>query len=464
MEQKLSTQMAKLTVPGMGSDHCAGIVKASLKRLDGVSEITTSIATHRVEASYDTDKLTLQDISAAVEKAGYDVASASNAGANPVFQLIVPGMGSDHCAGIVRESLQRLNGVTKINTSIANHKVRVEVEQGGPTATQLRQAVEKAGYDVAEVASEMDDSDSGKDAEIEDAYLKQAIKRLWIAGIPTTLIMLLMIPHMFWQPVPGYLAIIAVLAFPVVFLYGGAATHKSTWRSLTNGTFNMDVLISMGSLPPYLIGLAGFFVTMTSFMEMAATIMTFHLLGRYLEAKAKGRASQAIRKLLTLGAKTARVEREGEEQEVSIRDLQPGDIMVIRPGDKVPTDGEVIEGESHLDESIATGESVPVYKAPGDTVIGATINKEGRLRVKATKVGGDTFLSQVIKLVEQAQGSRVPIQEFADRMTGRFVPIVILIAVASFLVWYLAADGLRPILEWGETFLPWVDPDRKSVV
>lgn len=464
MEQKLSTQMAKLTVPGMGSDHCAGIVKASLKRLDGVSEITTSIATHRVEASYDTDKLTLQDISAAVEKAGYDVASASNAGANPVFQLIVPGMGSDHCAGIVRESLQRLNGVAKINTSIANHKVRVEVEQGGPTATQLRQAVEKAGYDVAEVASEMDDSDSGKDAEIEDAYLKQAIKRLWIAGIPTTLIMSLMIPHMFWQPVPGYLAIIAVLAFPVVFLYGGAATHKSTWRSLTNGTFNMDVLISMGSLPPYLIGLAGFFVTMTSFMEMAATIMTFHLLGRYLEAKAKGRASQAIRKLLTLGAKTARVEREGEEQEVSIRDLQPGDIMVIRPGDKVPTDGEVIEGESHLDESIATGESVPVYKAPGDTVIGATINKEGRLRVKATKVGGDTFLSQVIKLVEQAQGSRVPIQEFADRMTGRFVPIVILIAVASFLVWYLAADGLRPILEWGETFLPWVDPTASKPV
>ncbi len=464
MEQKLSTQMAKLTVPGMGSDHCAGIVKASLKRLDGVSEITTSIATHRVEASYDTDKLTLQDISAAVEKAGYDVASASNSGANPVFQLIVPGMGSDHCAGIVRESLQRLNGVAKINTSIANHKVRVEVEQGGPTATQLRRAVEKAGYDVAEVASEMDDSDSGKDAEIEDAYLKQAIKRLWIAGIPTTLIMLLMIPHMFWQPVPGYLAIIAVLAFPVVFLYGGAATHKSTWRSLTNGTFNMDVLISMGSLPPYLIGLAGFFVTMTSFMEMAATIMTFHLLGRYLEAKAKGRASQAIRKLLTLGAKTARVERKGEEQEVSIRDLQPGDIMVIRPGDKVPTDGEVIEGESHLDESIATGESVPVYKAPGDTVIGATINKEGRLRVKATKVGGDTFLSQVIKLVEQAQGSRVPIQEFADRMTGRFVPIVILIAVASFLVWYLAADGLRPILEWGETFLPWVDPTASKPV
>jgi Cu+-exporting ATPase len=458
IESKLTTAVAKLTVPGMGSDHCAGIVKTSLKRLDGMGNITTNIAVHRVEANYNPDKLILSDIRTAVEKAGYDVASASNSEAGKGVQLIVPGMGSDHCAGIVRESVQRLDGIAHISTSIASHKVHIELAEGGPTAEQLKEAVEKAGYDVAQVSYEADDDDAGKDADIEGAYLSQALKRLWIAGIPTTLIMLLMIPHMFWQPIPGYLSIVAVLAFPVVFLYGGAATHKSTWRSLTNRTFNMDVLISMGSVPPYLIGLAGFFVTMTSFIEMAATIMTFHMLGRYLEAKAKGRASQAIRKLLTLGAKTARVERDGQEQEVPVKELQPGDIMVIRPGDKVPTDGEVVEGESHLDESIATGESVPGYKAPGDTVIGATINKEGRLRVKATKVGGDTFLSQVIKLVEQAQGSRVPIQEFADRMTGRFVPVVIMIALASFAVWFVAADYLRPILVWGAGFLPWVDP------
>lgn len=388
-ESKKTTSMARLTVPGMGSDHCAGIVKTSLQRLDGMGEIHTNIAAHRVEASYDPDKLTLDEIGSAVEK---------------------------------------------------------------------------AGYDVAQISSLADESDSAKDADIENAYLSQALKRLWIAGIPTTLIMLLMIPHMFWQPIPSYLFIVALLAFPVVFLYGGAATHKSTWRSLTNRTFNMDVLISMGSVPPFLIGLAGFFVTMTSFIEMAATIMTFHMLGRYLEAKAKGRASQAIRKLFTLGAKTARVERDGQEQEVPIKELQPGDIMVIRPGDKVPTDGEVMEGESHLDESIATGESIPVYKEAGDSVIGATINKEGRLRVKATKVGGDTFLSQVIKLVEQAQGSRVPIQEFADRMTGRFVPAVLLIALASFFVWLFAADSLRPILVWGAGFLPWVDPTATTPV
>lgn len=184
----------------------------------------------------------------------------------------------------------------------------------------------------------------------------------------------------------------------------------------------------------------------------------------FLEAKAKGKASEAIRKLLTLGAKTARVEREGEEVEIPVKDLAPGDIMIVRPGDKVPTDGEVVDGESHLDESIATGESVPVYKSTGDTVIGATINKEGRLRVKATRVGGDTFLAQVVKLIDEAQGSRVPIQEFADRMTGRFVPLVLVIALGSLVVWLFAGDTLRPILEWGAAFLPWVDPTAVTPV
>ncbi|QOR38175.1 heavy metal translocating P-type ATPase [Billgrantia diversa] len=377
--------------------------------------------------------------------------------------LTVPGMGSDHCAGIVRTTLQRLNGVEEIQTNIANHHVSVSVDPNGPDGDVLKKAVEGAGYDVAAVNGQAEE-DGEADAAIEEGYLSQARKRLWIAGVPTTLIMLLMVPHMFWQPIPGYLAIVALLAFPVVFLHGGAATHRSSWRSLKNGTFNMDVLISMGSLPPYLIGLIGFVYPMTSFIEMAATIMTFHLLGRYLEALAKGRASQAIRRLLTLGAKTARVERDGAEVEVPVKELEPGDIMIVRPGDKIPTDGEVIDGESHLDESIATGESIPVYKGTGDSVIGATINKEGRLRVKATRVGGDTFLSQVVRLIDQAQGSRVPIQEFADRMTGRFVPVVLGISLASLVAWLLFPDALRPVLDWGANFLPWVNPDAATPV
>ncbi|WP_114417681.1 heavy metal translocating P-type ATPase [Marinospirillum perlucidum] len=381
--------------------------------------------------------------------------------ATQIIELIVPGMGSNHCAGIVSKTLHRLEGVESLDVNIARHQVKVTVKVDGPDQEQLREAVEGAGYDVASVKAEGDDSEQS-DEEIEASYLSQARQRLWIAAIPTTLIMLLMLPHMFWQPLPGYLLVIAVLAFPVVFLFGGAATHKASWRSLKNGTFNMDVLISMGSLPPYLLGLLGFIFPMTSFIEMAATIMTFHLLGRYLEALAKGRASQAIKKLMNMGAKTARVERDGKEVEVPVKELQPGDILVVRPGDKVPTDGEVIEGESHLDESLATGESLPVYKAVGDSVIGATLNKEGRLRIKATRVGKDTFLSQVVKLIDQAQGARVPIQEFADRMTGRFVPLVIIIALLSLVGWWLFADALRPILFWGEGFLPWVNAETTA--
>ncbi|MDX5364296.1 MAG: heavy metal translocating P-type ATPase [Pseudazoarcus pumilus] len=371
--------------------------------------------------------------------------------------LIVPGMGSDHCAGLVSESIRRLDGVGRIETSIASHRVNVEFDAATTAPEAIRHAVERAGYDVDSVQTH------GKDAAVsetasEERYLALASKRLWIAAVPTTLIMLLMVPHMFWQPVPGYLAIVALLAFPVVFTCGGLATHRSAWRSLTNRTANMDVLISLGSLPPYLIGLLGFFYPMTSFIEMAATIMTFHLLGRYLETRAKGRASQAIRKLVTLGAKTATVVRDGAEVEVAVAELQIGDVMIVRPGAKVPTDGEIVDGASHLDESIATGESVPVEKGPGDAVIGATINKEGVLRVRATRVGADTFLAQVIRLVEQAQGSKVPIQEFADRVTGRFVPAVILVSLASFVLWLVFFDTLRPVLDWGASFLPWVDP------
>lgn len=373
-----------------------------------------------------------------------------------VVQLVVPGMGSDHCAGLVSTSIERLAGISDISTNIANHKVTIRYDPVMVSVETIRDAVERAGYEVAGVSENR--AHTAADEAVEERYLDQAWKRLWFAAIPTTLIMVLMMVHMIWIPVPAYLAIVAVLAFPVVFLKGGWATHRSSWRSLTNRTANMDVLISMGSLPPYLIGLVGFVYPMTSFIEMASTIMTFHMLGRYLETRAKGRASQAIKKLLKLGAKTASVLRNGQESEVPVAELQVGDIMVVRPGAKVPTDGEIVEGNSHLDESIATGESVPVEKGPGDTVIGATINKEGMLQIRATRVGADTFLSQVIRLVEQAQGSKVPIQEFADKVTAKFVPAVILISLASLVAWLLFADALRPILYWGAEFLPWVDP------
>ena len=456
---------ATLTIPGMGSDHCAGIVKTSLSRLEGVGEIRTSIASHRAEVAFDPSRVDAAALRKAVERAGYEVdavAEVARSGATEV-RLIVPGMGSDHCAGIVSESIRRLPGIADVSTSIASHRVRVRFDGTQTDAQAIRKAVESAGYEVDAV--ETATSRRAPEAEgSEDRYLAQAWSRLWFAAIPASLIMLIMVPHMFWQPIPGYLLIVALLAFPVVFLRGGWATHVSAWRSLTNRTANMDVLISMGSLPPYLIGLIGFVYPMTSFIEMAATIMTFHLLGRYLETRAKGRASQAIKRLITMGAKTATVLRDGAEVEMPVSELDVGDVMLVRPGAKVPTDGEIVDGNSHLDESIATGESVPIEKGPGDTVIGATINKEGLLKVRATRVGADTFLAQVIRLVEEAQGSKVPIQEFADRVTGRFVPAVLVVSLASFAMWLVFGESLRPVLDWGAGFLPWVNPELSPLM
>ena len=457
----------QIMVPGMGSNHCAGLITASIERLPGISALTTNIANHRVSVEFDASHTSGEEIRQAIEKAGYDVsgvtATASQSGGEVV--LTVPGMGSDHCAGLVSSSIKRLQGISDIGTNIANHRVTVRFDPAKASVEAIREAVERAGYEVANVSESGTQTDSRTDeTAAEERYLEQAWRRLWFAALPTTLIMVLMMVHMLWAPIPGYLTIIAILAFPVVFLKGGWATHRSSWRSLTNRTANMDVLISMGSLPPYLIGLVGFVYPMTSFIEMATTIMTFHMLGRYLETRAKGRASQAIKKLLKLGAKTAAVLREGQEVEVAVTDLQVGDIMIVRPGAKIPTDGEIVDGNSHLDESIATGESVPVEKGPGDKVIGATINKEGMLRVRATRVGADTFLSQVIRLVEQAQGSKVPIQEFADRVTAKFVPGVILISLASLATWILFAEPLRPILYWGAGFLPWVNPELSPLM
>lgn len=452
-------------VPGMGSDHCAGIISSSLQRLSGINTVKTNIANHHVDVYFDNSKIGIEAIKSAIINAGYDVADAKKAEQHSEIRIVVPGMGSNHCAGLVANSIERLPGIVNINTNISNHRVDVSFLVEQTDIATIKEAVIQAGYDVAAIDEIKSSSSKHADEdEIEARYLQQAWHRLWIAGIPTTLIMILMAVEMFWQPIPGYLAIISILAFPVVFLYGGWSTHVSAWRSLTNRTANMDVLISMGSLPPYCIGLIGFFYPMTSFIEMASTIMTFHMLGRYLETRAKGRASQAIKKLLKMGAKSATVIKDNKEVSIPVSELVVGDVMIVRPGAKVPTDGEIIEGHSHLDESLATGESVPVEKGPGELVIGATINKEGLLKIRATKIGSDTFLSQVINLVEQAQGSKVPIQEFADNVTAKFVPAVIVISIVSFLAWLIFAESLTPLLSWGSSFLPWVDPSLSPIM
>ncbi|PUU86375.1 MAG: Cu2+-exporting ATPase, partial [Halanaerobium sp.] len=248
-----------------------------------------------------------------------------------------------------------------------------------------------------------------------------------------------------------------VLAIPPLFVFG-RKTFITAYRAVSHGSANMDVLIAMGTGAAFITGPAVFFTPIANYAGVSAMIMAFHLTGRYIEETAKGRASQAIRKLLELGAKTATIIENGNEKEVAIEDVQPGDIMLIKPGEKIPTDGEIVEGETTVDESMATGESMPVKRKEGDEVIGATVNQNGLIKAKATKVGKDTFLSQVVKMVEEAQGTKVPIQEFADKITGIFVPTVLVIAVSTFVLWLIFPDALREVGFWAQSFLPWVDP------
>jgi len=275
-----------------------------------------------------------------------------------------------------------------------------------------------------------------------------------------------MIPEMFfgimWPSAVVFNLGLIVLAAPVLF-YPGWSTYRSAVTALTHGSANMDVLILLGTLASFLTGPPSFFVPIANYAGVSAMIMSFHLTGRYIEAKAKGRASQAIKRLLELEAKTARIIRDGTELEIPIDEVLVGDLMLVRPGEKIPTDGVVLEGESGVDESMATGESMPVTKKLGDNVIGATVNQRGFLKVKATKIGRDTFLSQVIKMVEEAQGSKVPIQEFADRVTGYFVPAVLALASLTLVLWLVVPEFMGSVGVWASQFLPWVDPTLGAV-
>jgi Cu+-exporting ATPase len=321
---------------------------------------------------------------------------------------------------------------------------------------RLKKVVANTGYQVLEQqesAAEERDEDERK--------MTEARRRMFLAWgftVPIILWMLVeMIGGIAWPNRTVFDLGMMVLALPVL-VWIGWPTLRSAFKAVRHGSANMDVLIAMGTTISFLTGPAAFFTPVANYAGVAAMIMSFHLTGRYVETTAKGRASQAIKRLLELGAKTAHVLVDGVETDVPVEQVQVDDLMIVRPGEKIPTDGEVVEGESYLDESMATGESMPVNKHVGDEVIGATINQEGLLKVKATKVGKDTFLSQVIKMVEECQGSKVPIQEFADRVTAYFVPIVLVVAAATFLLWLLFPDLLQPVTAWASGFIPWVDP------
>jgi len=443
-----------MPIEGMTCASCVAHVQHGLKEVDGVLDVNVNLATEQASVVLDTKQVPLRQLVDAVRGTGYDVPTEN-------VSLLIGGMTCAGCVAHVERALSKVPGVLNVNVNLATEKAAVEYI---PTVTGLpdfRRAVAEAGYEVLHTAEERAEEELSREVR----KMQDARRRMLLAWLFTGPIILWMLPEMLlgvaWPNPTIFKLGMLLLATPVLF-WVGRRTYVAAWRSTTHGAPNMDALIAMGSGASFLTGVATFFAPIPSYAGVAAMIMAFHLTGRYVEASAKGRASQAIRKLLELGAKTARILVDGREREVSIDEVQVSDVMIIRPGEKIPTDGVVVEGESAVDESMATGESMPVAKRPGEEVIGATLNQDGLLRVRATRVGKDTFLAQVVRLVEQAQGTKVPIQAFADRVTAVFVPIVLVVALLTFLAWFLFPDALRPVAEWAAGFLPWVDPSLNT--
>lgn len=359
----------------------------------------------------------------------------------------IKGMHCASCALTIEKSFKK-NNAEKASVNFPLQKLYIE---SNLTDDEIKKIVSRAGDYEAILEGENTNSKNDSDEE----QLASASKKMYLSIAFTTPIMILMMIDMFLFPVPYYFPIIVILGIPIIF-FAGFETHKSAIKSAINLSPNMDTLVTLGSIVPYSLSLLVFFFPIQGFVEMATTILTLHLVGRFLEAKARGRASEAIKKLLSLGAKKARILVGEVEKEIPIEELKIGNIMLVKPGEKIPTDGIILEGESNIDESMATGESLPVHKNKGDNVIGSTINKNGFLKIKATKIGKDTFLNQIIKLVEECQGSKVPIQEFADRITGYFVPVIIILAVGAFVSWMLFPDFHLIIVQFFN--FPWTNP------
>jgi P-type Cu+ transporter len=382
--------------------------------------------------------------------------------------LKIEGMHCASCASAVERSLAKINGISEAAVNLAAETAIVTYDPKTAEFADFVSAVDKAGYRViSETGAEKTDQ-----IDRDQAKMDTSKRKMWTAWAFTIPIILWMLPEMIFGyhflGKIGFNIGMLVLAAGVLFI-PGRETYRSAGKSAAHLSPNMDVLIAMGTLASLATGIVsllhqfGIGPAFNNFAGVAGMIMAIHLTGRYIETMAKGRASQAIRKLLTLEAKEAAIEENGEEKKIPKAELQIGQVMIIRPGEKIPTDGVVVGGQSSVDESIATGESLPVEKGEGDEVIGATINTNGVLRVRVSKIGKDTFLSQVITMVEEAQGSKIPIQAFADKVTSVFVPIVIGVAIVTVALWLLLPGVFGGVAVWASGFLPWVNPEMGTV-
>jgi len=417
-----------LPVLGMTCANCALAIERALKKLPGVQEATVNLALEQASVRYDPAAQPLAALIQAVEDAGYRVVVER-------MELPIQGMTCANCVRAIEQALGRLEGVVSANVNLATERATVEYVPTLVGRAQMVKAVEDAGYRVIDTTL----AEPARDVEMEARQREirtQRLKLLWSVPITLGIMLLSMLPDMGLLPDFSWRRLLLLaLATPVQFIIGWQF-YRGAYKALRNGAANMDVLIALGSSAAYLYSLATTFVVQGPvFYDSAATIITLIVLGKYLEARAKGQTSEAIRRLMGLQPRTARVLRDGAEVDVPVEEVVPGDVVIVRPGERIPVDGVVLEGHSAVDESMITGESLPVAKGPGDRVIGATVNRQGLLRFTATKVGKDTVLAQIIRLVQDAQGSKAPIQRLADRVAAVFVPAVISIAVVTFVVW-----------------------------
>jgi Cu+-exporting ATPase len=436
-----------LPIVGMSCASCAQTIEKSLSELKGIDKTSVNLATSKTTVSYDPQQAKVEDFISAIRKSGYDV------GTIPI-EVPIQGMDCASCVQKIEKALLATKGVTQAVVNLATEKAKVEYLPSEIDLNEIKKVIESTGYKVLEIPPE----EEGKDIErIQREKEYKKLKKKFLVGLVISVLILLGSSE--WIPkVPEILrnfSVLWLLATPVQF-WVGWQFYRGAWGAFIHRNADMNTLISVGTSAAYLYSVAAtlfpaFFtrggIEPKVYFDTSTIIITLILLGRLLEAKAKGQTSEAIRKLIGLQAKTARVVRNGKEIDIPVEKVLVGDLVLVRPGEKIPVDGIIKEGKSAVDESVITGESLPVEKGIGDEVIGSTINKTGSFRFETTKVGKDTALAQIIKLVQDAQGSKAPIQRLADVIAGYFVPIVISVAIATFIIWF--NFGPDPALTFG---------------
>jgi len=440
------SEQTQITMPvlGMTCANCVATVERNTKKVEGVSDAVVNFGSEKMTVTYDPAVATPQAIVERVERAGYHVPVAT-------LELPITGMTCANCVNTVERALnKKVPGIVAATVNFATEKATVKYIPGAVSRADIVAVIERAGYGVVQVDSEVELVDAEKEAR--EREIRDQTRKLWVGVIFTLPLFLFSMARDFglvghWGHAAWVNYLMWLLATPVQF-YTGWDYYVGTSKALRNKSANMDVLIALGSSVAYFysilvtVGFLGGHV----YFETSAAIITLIKVGKLLEVRAKGKTSEAIKALMGLQAKTARVERDGVEVDIPTHQVMAGDKVIVRPGEKIPVDGLVISGRSAVDESLLTGESLPVDKKAGDEVIGATLNKQGLLKIEATKVGRETTLAQIVRLVEEAQGSKAPIQALADKVSAIFVPVVIVIAVLVFLTWWASGAGFTAAL------------------